>query len=126
MARYYVHVDDDQATVARELLDAADDPRSVVFLPGEGPNGAFDLPDSLADSYVSKAAGKAMEERRTREQELRNADAQFRVAPGPDAPTLEDLREPGQKTNVVAGTYEPPQQTRRGRRAAAEKSDTKE
>lgn len=124
MARYYVHRDDDLETVARELLEAADDHRTVVYLPGEGPNGAFDLPDSLADSYTSKTAAKVRAERAAEEDAIREADQVVRSTPGPDQPTTEDLREEGQRTNVVRGTYDPPEapQKRTGRRAPAKKA----
>jgi hypothetical protein len=120
MARYYIHVDDDQSTVLRELLEQADDPRTVVYLPGEGPNGAVELPDTLAESYQSSAAAQAKADRDAEVEKYAEADARTRVAPGPDDPTLEDLREPGQKTNVVAGTYEAPAPT--AKRASSRKA----
>lgn len=122
MARYYVHADDDLATVAAELLEQADDHRTVVYIPGDGPNGAFDLPDSLADSYVSKQAAKVRQENEAKLQALRDADQAVRSTPGPDQPTTEDLREPSQRTNVVSGTYEPPAPVARkgGRKPAAD------
>jgi hypothetical protein len=121
MARYYVSKDDDLETVARELLEAADDHRNVVYLPGEGPNGAFDLPDSLAEGYTSKAAAKARAERVEREDAIREADQVVRSTPGPDEPTTEDLREEGQRTNVVRGTYDPPAPAKRTSRRSPTK-----
>lgn len=111
MAKYYVHPDEDLSTVAAELLEAADDKRSVVYIPGDGPKGAFELPDSLADAYVSKNAVKAQQEADAHAEKLRAAHFDTHYLPGPDEPTLEDLRESGQKTNVVQGTYQAPEPT---------------
>jgi hypothetical protein len=113
MARYYIHTDDDTPTVLREMLEAADDPRHVVYLPGEPPNGAVEIPDDLADRFSTKDAAKVKADRDAEVAAYQEADAALRVAPGPDDPTLTDL------------ANEAPKVSRKGRRTAT-KTPTEE
>ena len=127
MAKYYVRADEDLSTVAAELLDAADDKRSVVYIPGDGPKGAFELPDSLAESYASKNAVQVQQDNDAEAERLRAAHFDTHYLPGPDEPTLEDLREEGQKTNAVGGTYEAPKPAvKRASKRTPAKSTTEE
>lgn len=124
MARYYVGKDETAADVAADLIGQADDPRTVVYI-HDGERGAFEIPDELADAYMTADARKAREERAAeRAQAEEDALAAYRT-PGPHDPTAADLA--GADGNATLGTYEAVRsKTRRGRRSAAAQESAKE
>lgn len=122
MARYFVGNDELASDVAADLIGQVDDPRTVVYV-HDGRNGAFDIPDDLAETYMTAEAREAREKRSAEAAEARASNLAAYHITASHEPTAADLS----GENSVTGTYEAEATkpaARRGRRVPA--SETKE
>jgi len=75
VATYYPTADENLEEVVRSLLELADDPNDVVYLPGVGEQGAVQAPDQVIEQFAKvKTEHEAEAAKSTRKSSRSKAD----------------------------------------------------